>query len=94
MRSIMIKSWTDEAWEEYLYWQTQDKKIIKRINNLIKDIDRNGYNCIGKPEQLSGNLAGYWSVRIDKANRIVFKIVNDTFNVVPIIETNNTKKEQ
>ena len=72
----MIKSWTDEAWEEYLYWQTQDKKIIKRINNLIKDIDRNGYNCIGKPEQLSGNLAGYWSVRIDKANRIVFKIVN------------------
>jgi toxin-antitoxin system, toxin component, Txe/YoeB family len=88
------KVWSDEAWEEYLYWQTQDKKIIKRINNLIKDIDRNGYNCIGKPEQLSGNLAGYWSVRIDKANRIVFKIVNDTFNVVPIIETNNTKKEQ
>lgn len=90
----MKKVWSDEAWEEYLYWQTQDKKIIKRINNLIKDIDRNGYNCIGKPEQLSGNLAGYWSVRIDKANRIVFKIVNDTFNVVPIIETNNTKKEQ
>ena len=72
----MKKVWSDEAWEEYLYWQTQDKKIIKRINNLIKDIDRNGYNCIGKPEQLSGNLAGYWSVRIDKANRIVFKIVN------------------
>ena len=90
----MKKVWSDEAWEEYLYWQTQDKKIIKRINSLIKDIDRNGYNCIGKPEQLSGNLAGYWSVRIDKANRIVFKIVNDTFNVVPIIETNNTKKEQ
>ena len=90
----MKKVWSDEAWEEYLYWQTQDKKIIKRINNLIKDIDRKGYNCIGKPEQLSGNLAGYWSVRIDKANRIVFKIVNDTFNVVPIIETNNTKKEQ
>ena len=81
MRLIMIKSWTDEAWEEYLYWQTQDKKIIKRINNLIKDIDRNGYNCIGKPEQLSGNLAGYWSVRIDKANRIVFKIVNNTLEI-------------
>ncbi len=77
----MKKVWSDEAWEEYLYWQIQDKKIIKRINNLIKDIDRNGYNCIGKPEQLSGNLAGYWSVRIDKANRIVFKIVNDTLEI-------------
>ena len=63
---------SDEAWEEYLYWQTQDKKIIRKINNLIKDID----HCTGKPEQLSGNLAGYWSVRIDEANRIVFKIVN------------------
>ena len=68
--------WSDEAWEEYLYWQTQDKKIIRKINNLIKDIDRNGYHYTGKPEQLSGNLAGYWSVRIDEANRIVFKIVN------------------
>ena len=72
----MKKPWSDEAWEEYLYWQTQDKKIIRKINNLIKDIDRNGDHCTGKPEQLSGNLAGYWSVRIDKANRIVFKIVN------------------
>lgn len=52
------------------------QKIIRKINNLIKDIDRNRYHCTGKPEQLSGNLAGYWSVRIDKANRIVFKIVN------------------
>ena len=68
----MKKVWSDEAWEEYLYWQTQDKKIIRKINNLIKDIDRNGDHCTGKPEQLSGNLAGYWSVRIDKANRIVF----------------------
>ena len=72
----MKKVWSDEAWKEYLYWQTQDKKIIRKINNLIKDIDRNGDHCTGKPEQLSGNLAGYWSVRIDKANRIVFKIVN------------------
>jgi len=66
------KVWSDEA----LYWQTQDKKIIRKINNLIKDIDRNVYHCTGKPEQLSGNLARYRSVRIDKANRIVFKIVN------------------
>ena len=72
----MKKLWSDEAWEEYLYWQTQDKKIIRKINNLIKDIDRNVYYCTGKAEQLSENLAGYWSVRIDEANRIVFKIVN------------------
>ena len=52
------------------------QKNYKKINNLIKDIDRKGYHCTGKPEQLSGNLAGYWSVRIDKVNRIVFKIVN------------------
>ena len=77
----MKKVWSDEAWEEYLYWQTQDKKIIRKINNLIKDIDRNGDHCTGKPEQLSGNLAGYWSVRIDKANRIVFKIVNNTLEI-------------
>ena len=77
----MRKVWSDEAWEEYLYWQTQDKKIIKKINNLIKDIDRNEYHCIGKPEPLSGNLTGYWSVRIDKANRIVFKISDDTLEI-------------
>ena len=77
----MKKVWSDEAWEEYLYWQTQDRKIIKKINYLIKDIDRNGYHCIGKPEPLSENLTGYWSVRIDKANRIVFKISDDTLEI-------------
>ncbi len=70
----MKKLWTDEAWEEYLYWQMQDKKILKKINRLLLDIDRNGYQCTGKPEPLSGNLSGYWSVRIDGKNRIVFKI--------------------
>ena len=77
----MKKVWSDETWEEYLYWQTQDRKIIKKINNLIKDIDRNGYHCIEKPEPLSGNLTGYWSVRIDKANRIVFKISDDILEI-------------
>ena len=71
----MKKVWSDEAWEEYLYWQTQDRKIIKKINNLIKDIDRNGYHCIGKPEPLSGNLTGYWSVRIDKAIALFSKFL-------------------
>lgn len=55
----MRKIWHDEAWEEYLYWQEQDKKTLRRINKILKDIDRNGYNCIGKPEKLSGNLSGF-----------------------------------
>ena len=70
----MNKIWTDEAWEDYLYWQTQDKKTLKRINQLIKDIDRNGNNGIGMPEALSCNLAGFWSRRIDETNRLVYRI--------------------
>lgn len=70
----MIKEWTDNAWEEYLYWQEQDRKTLKKINNLIKDIDRNGYNCSGKLEPLKEDLTGFYSVRIDKVNRLVFKI--------------------
>ena len=66
--------WSDIAWNDYLYWQNEDRKTLKKINELIKDIERNGYKCIGKPEPLKGNLSGYWSVRIDKANRLVFKI--------------------
>ena len=72
----MKKIWHDRAWSEYADWQTQDKKTLKRINELLKSIDRNGYNCIGKPEPLKGDLAGWWSVRIDDANRLVFQIVD------------------
>lgn len=78
----MIKQWHDDAWEDYVYWQTQDKKTLKRINKLIEDIERNGYNCIGKPEPLKDNLSGYWSVRIDEQNRIVFKISGDVLTLV------------
>jgi len=70
----MNKLWQDDAWEDYLYWQTQDKKTLRRINKLLQDIDRNGYTGIGKPEPLKENLSGYWSVEIDKKNRIVFYI--------------------
>ena len=73
----MNKAWQDDAWEDYLYGQTQDKKTLKRINLILKDIDRNGYEGLGKPEPLSGNLAGYWSRRIDDKNRIVYKIENN-----------------
>ena len=77
----MKKLWDDRAWEEYLEWQGRDKKTIKRINQLLQSIERNGYNCIGKPEPLKGNLSSWWSVRIDEENRIVFKIENDTLKI-------------
>lgn len=78
----MKKIWSDEAWEEYLYWQTQDKKTLKKINNLIKDIDRNGYNGTGKPEPLKGNLSGYWSLRIDEKNRLVFRVKDEVIEII------------
>ena len=65
--------WEESAWEEYTEWQSQDKKTLKRINALIKDIQRNLFEGIGKPEALKGNLSGYWSTRIDEVNRIVYK---------------------
>jgi len=72
----MRKLWLDDAWNDYIGWQTEDKKTLKRINKLIIDIERNGYFGIGKPEPLRGNLSGWWSVRIDDANRLVFKITS------------------
>lgn len=74
-------TWSDIAWDDYLYWQTQDKKTLKKINSLLKDIERNGYKCKGKPEPLKGNYAGYWSVRIDKKNRLVFRIGNNALEI-------------
>ncbi len=67
----MNKIWSDEAWEDYLYWQTQDKKTLKRINKLI---DRNGNEGIGKPEPLKYDSQGCWSRRIDETNRLVYFI--------------------
>ena len=78
----MIRVWSDHAWEDYLYWQTQDKKILKRINQLIKDIDRNGYEGIGKPEPLKYELQGYWSRRIDDEHRLVYRIVENNIEIV------------
>jgi len=77
----MNKLWQDEAWEDYLYWQTQDRKTLKRINKLLQDIERNGYNGIGKPEPMLGDFSGFWSVRIDEKNRIVFRIKDDNLEI-------------
>ena len=69
------KIWADEAWEDYLYWQTQDRKTLKRINQLIRDIERNGpAEGIGSPEALRNNLNGYFSRRIDEKNRNVYRV--------------------
>ncbi|WP_298042939.1 Txe/YoeB family addiction module toxin [uncultured Campylobacter sp.] len=77
----MKKTWSQEAWKDYLYWQENDKNILKRINKLILDIERNGYDCIGKPEALKGNLSGLYSVRIDGKNRLVFRISNGAIEI-------------
>ena len=69
------------AFAEYLYWQSQDKKTLKRINALLKDISRSPYEGIGKPEGLKENLSGYWSRRIDDVNRLVYRIENDLIEV-------------
>ena len=74
----MQKVWSEEAWEDYLYWQLQDKKTLRKINQLIKDIERNGVlNGIGKPEKLTNNLTGLYSRRINDKDRLVYKLEND-----------------
>jgi toxin YoeB len=77
----MLKIWHDTAWDDYLYWQTQDKRTLKKINRLLEDIERNGYNCIGKPEPLKHELSGFWSVEIDEKNRLVFRIEDETLEI-------------
>ena len=78
----MKKIWFDEAWNDYIYWQTQDKKTIKRINNLLKDIERSYFNGIGKPEPLKNELSGFWSRRIDDTNRLIYRINDNTLEIL------------
>jgi toxin YoeB len=72
----MLLIWDTNAWEDYLWWQTQDRKVLKRINLLIQDIQRNGYNGIGKPEPLKHDFAGYWSRRITDEQRLAYKVTD------------------
>ena len=73
--------WSETAWRDYLYWQTQNRKTLKRINQLINDMSRNPFDGIGKPEPLKADLAGYWSRRIDEKNRIVYKEENGVISI-------------
>ncbi|WP_322048652.1 Txe/YoeB family addiction module toxin [Paraburkholderia sp. J67] len=74
--------WTSEAWDDYVYWQGQDRKTLKRINQLIKDTQRSPFEGIGKPEPLKENLTGFWSRRIDETNRLVYEIDGTQINII------------
>lgn len=80
----MKLTFSTKAWEEYLYWQTTDKKILKRINLLIKDIQRTPQEGIGKPEPLKHGLSGYWSRRINDEHRIVYKQGEDAILIAQV----------
>jgi toxin-antitoxin system, toxin component, Txe/YoeB family len=78
----MNKIFTDIAWQHYLYWQSEDKKILKKINELIRDIDKNGNDGLGKPEPLKHELSGYWSRRITDEHRLIYSIDESNIYVV------------
>lgn len=75
-------AWTDEAWNDYVYWQGQDKKTLKRVNKLISDCKRSPFEGIGKPEPLKENLSGFWSRRIDETNRLVYTVSDSYLTII------------
>jgi toxin YoeB len=77
----MEKSWFDPAWDDYVGWQLEDKRTLRKINQLLKDIDRNLYKGLGKPEPLTGNLSGFWSRQIDEKNRLVYRIRDNKIEI-------------
>ena len=77
-----ILSWTKEAWSDYIYWQSQDRKTLKRINKLIIDAQRDPFEGIGKPEPLKENLSGFWSRRIDDSNRLVYTVDENQLTII------------
>ena len=78
----MILSWTEDAWEDYEYWQRTSKEKVKQIGKLIKAIKRDPFKGIGKPEPLKHDLAGYWSRRIDHEHRLVYEVQDDAIIIV------------
>ncbi len=79
----MKLKWDEEAWSDYLYWQTQDKKTLKKINALLNDAMRNPFEGIGKPEPLK-HYSGYWSRRIDEKNRVIYKVEGDSLIIAAV----------
>jgi len=75
---------SDHAWEEYLYWQTTDPKLVVRINALIKDIKRSPFKGVGKPEPLKHGFSGYWSRRINDEHRLVYKVTSDAILIAQL----------
>ncbi|MDR5891074.1 MULTISPECIES: Txe/YoeB family addiction module toxin [Halomonas] len=80
----MKLTFSEHAWEEYLYWQKTDKKVLRRINQLIKEIQRTPFEGIGKPEPLKHGLAGYWSRRINDEHRLVYKVTEDALLIAQL----------
>ena len=80
--SQRLLSWTDYAWSDYLYWPTQDKKTLKRINKLINDVKRSPFEGIGKPEPLKESFSGFWSRRIDDTNRLVYAVDDQVLTII------------
>lgn len=78
----MTLSWDREAWEDYVFWQQVDKKVLKRINDLIKESLRTPFEGKGKPEALKGNLSGYWSRRITDEHRLVYEVKQDSIHII------------
>ncbi len=78
----MNKIFTDNGWEDYLYWETEDRKILKKINLLLEDIERNGNTGIGKPEPLTGNLSGLWSQRISDRDRLIYSLAEENIYIL------------
>ena len=78
----MNKAFTDIGWEDYLYWQTEDRITLRKINTLLKDIERNGNEGIGKPEPLTGDLSGFWSRRINQKDRLIYALEMDQIIII------------
>ena len=78
----MNKAFTDIGWEDYLDWQTEDRKTLRKINTLLKDIERNGNEGIGKPEPLTGDLSGFWSRRINQKDRLIYALEMDQIIII------------
>lgn len=74
----MKKLWTERAWEDFLYWHSQDKRYLRRVLKLLEDIDRHPYEGLGKPEPLKNEFSGFWSRRVDEKNRLVYSVEGDT----------------